>query len=198
MKIHSLQFKGYSCFKSEWSSVPSLKPFCVIIGKNNTGKSHYLKVIEKLCKVNPADLEKCTIIAEAILDEGALKTQFEEHLSGGELGGYNNHWIDHGKEFKDEIAIWDNSNGDDKISFTNNFHNKGNWDPDYLQKCLLRIKKIFLKSSHTLHGRLYRQLLADRDIQPEIASNKIELAPNGAGATNLVHKYLNLVTILET
>lgn len=44
--------------------------------------------------------------------------------------------------------------------------------------------------SHRLSGTGFRRLLADRDIRPEVPVNELNLSPDGAGATNIVRRYL--------
>ena len=50
MNIDLIYFKGYSCFKKEWAGFDTIKPINVIIGRNNSGKSHLLDLVEALCK----------------------------------------------------------------------------------------------------------------------------------------------------
>ena len=50
MNIDSIYFKGYSCFKKDWAGFDTIKPVNVIIGRNNSGKSHLLDLVEALCK----------------------------------------------------------------------------------------------------------------------------------------------------
>ena len=49
MKADSIYFKGHSCFKNDWAGFDEIKPINVIIGRNNSGKSHLLDLVEALC-----------------------------------------------------------------------------------------------------------------------------------------------------
>ena len=49
MKAESIYFKGHSCFKNNWAGFDEIKPINVIIGRNNSGKSHLLDLVEALC-----------------------------------------------------------------------------------------------------------------------------------------------------
>jgi predicted GTPase len=40
MIAESVKFRGHGCFKNEWAGFDTIKPINVIIGRNNTGKSH--------------------------------------------------------------------------------------------------------------------------------------------------------------
>lgn len=48
MIADSVKFRGYRCFQDEFSGFDEIKPINVIIGRNNTGKSHLLKLAEYL------------------------------------------------------------------------------------------------------------------------------------------------------
>jgi predicted ATP-dependent endonuclease of OLD family len=47
--VDSIYFKGHTCFKNEWSGFDTIKPINVIIGSNNSGKSHLLDLVEVMC-----------------------------------------------------------------------------------------------------------------------------------------------------
>ena len=48
MKADSVYFKGHLCFQKEWAGFDTIKPVNVIIGRNNSGKSHLLDLVEAL------------------------------------------------------------------------------------------------------------------------------------------------------
>ena len=52
MIVDSIYFKGHTCFKNEWSGFDTIKPINVIIGRNNSGKSHLLDLVEVMCSGN--------------------------------------------------------------------------------------------------------------------------------------------------
>ena len=49
MIVDSIHFKGHTCFKKEWSGFDRVRPINVIIGRNNSGKSHLLDLVDALC-----------------------------------------------------------------------------------------------------------------------------------------------------
>ena len=49
--------------------------------------------------------------------------------------------------------------------------------------------------THPLGGRTYRRMNAERNILPEIPNVALELSPEGAGATNIIRRYLNSTAI---
>ena len=75
MNIDSIHFKGHSCFKKDWAGFDEIKPINVIIGRNNSGKSHLLDLVESLCGGEPFDREwqyQCS----SVFDEESLKKVF--------------------------------------------------------------------------------------------------------------------------
>lgn len=48
MRADSVYFKGHLCFQKEWAGFDTIKPINVIIGRNNSGKSHLLDLVEAL------------------------------------------------------------------------------------------------------------------------------------------------------
>ena len=98
MNIDSIYFKGHLCFQKEWAGFDTIKPINVIIGRNNSGKSHLLDLVEALCAgtLNSSGWQyRCS----GVLDEESLKGKFSPGTSEGALRGY--HWNDHGRYFVD-------------------------------------------------------------------------------------------------
>ena len=46
MIVDSIYFKGHRCFRNEWSGFETVKPLNVVIGRNNSGKSNLLDLVE--------------------------------------------------------------------------------------------------------------------------------------------------------
>ena len=49
MFVDSIHFKGHRCFKDEWAGFDAVKPLNVVIGRNNSGTSNLLDLIEAVC-----------------------------------------------------------------------------------------------------------------------------------------------------
>ena len=77
MKADSIYFKGHSCFKKDWAGFDTIKPINVIIGRNNSGKSHLLDLVEALCDGKLFDRE-WEYRFSGVLDENSLKSVFPE------------------------------------------------------------------------------------------------------------------------
>ena len=97
----SIYFKGHRCFKREWSGLDTVKPINVIIGRNNSGKSHFLDLVRALCEPNLLDNKAvdvgCRFKAHGTLEEADLRRSFSENASQGDIGG--NHWRGRGQHF---------------------------------------------------------------------------------------------------
>ena len=103
MIVDSIYFKGHTCFKNEWSGFDTIRPINVIIGRNNSGKSRLLDLIEAVClKELGSRGWQCRY--SGVPDEPSLGQHFSDTTSGGHLGG--NHWHDHGKHFLNKRVTW--------------------------------------------------------------------------------------------
>lgn len=104
MIVDSIYFKGHLCFKKEWSGFDTVKPINVIIGRNNSGKSHLLDLVEALCNKSLRK-EGWQYRCRGVLDEASLRIRFRENTCGGSLGG--NHWLHHGQHFANVEMTWE-------------------------------------------------------------------------------------------
>ena len=114
MIADSIKVKGYSCFGDNWVGFDEFKPITVIIGKNNSGKSHLIDLVNQLT-VDKLTQLKLSTVCSGILDEQSLKEIFREDVAGkpfsSELygGGYNestNHWAHTGTKFLGLAFKW--------------------------------------------------------------------------------------------
>lgn len=125
-----------------------------------------------------------------MLDEDSLKSEFSPNASGGGLG--RNHWLLHGEKLKGQNIQWHlKTNGSIGLLETINSdliqseHQHEHYDA-YLKKVSL----IAERANLPLSGKLFRHLVADRDLNPENANVDLRLTPNGTGATNIIRKFI--------
>ncbi len=112
MNIDSIHFKGHSCFKKEWAGFDTIEPINVIIGRNNSGKSHLLDLAEALC-VGIHNGQGWQYRCSGVLDEESLRGTFSVSKSGVGGGMRGNHWSNHGRHFVDIPITWEvGANGD--------------------------------------------------------------------------------------
>ena len=202
MKAESIYFSNYRCFgyPDKPAGFSVIKPINLIIGKNNSGKSHLLQLVKWMClgdvlNQSSKDIEAraCNYKFRGTLDEETLKSIFHPSTSGGSLEG--DHWDEHGRYFVNQPIACDIINGTQLKNFT--FLNK-KFDPQVqlygnTRRYAARIKRfeeLPRTTAYPLKGSLYRHLAAERDITPELENNSLELSSSGAGATNIIRKFL--------
>jgi len=189
MRATSIYFKGYRCFKDHYAGFDRILPINVIIGRNNTGKSHLLALVSALCE-SKYDREDWSFKCKGILDEKSLERTFRRGSSGGTLRG--EHWDDHGRHFVDVEAEWEmNGRG-----FANSAKYFVHETHPYIAQTMHEAARtetllaVLKNPEHELNGRIFRNLLADRDIRPEPADTTLALGPDGGGATNIIRRYI--------
>lgn len=198
MKAGSIYFKGHSCFKKDWAGFDEIKPINVIIGRNNSGKSHLLDLVEALCDGKLFDRE-WEYWCHGVLDEASLKRVFSEDTSEGGLRG--NHWYDHGQYFVNAEVTWEvTANEVSDVKFLDNFdltapHSQyyQHHPPSIKQLSdarISRVKEALRDITHQLNGTAFRRLLADRDIKIELPDTTLKLGPDGEGTTNIIRRFI--------
>ena len=189
MKADSIYFKGHLCFQNEWAGFDTIKPVNVIIGRNNSGKSHLLDLVEALSQGKLGG-RGWQYLCRGVLDEESLRNAFPQNLSGGDL--VNNHWLQHGKNFIDTEITWQSdANGDiQKIDFPDNFTFASPYGERSTNARLQGIRKVAHSLTHQLNGKSFRRLLADRDIQTEVAVAPLTLESGGRGASNIIRRFI--------
>ena len=194
MNIDSIYFKGYSCFKKEWAGFDTIKPINVIIGRNNSGKSHLLYLVESLCGDEPFDRGR-QYRCGGVLDEKSLKRVFSESNLDGD------YWNDHGRYFVDEAVTWRIvANKVSDVKFLDDFDLARSYPqifqraPSYIEQLInARISTVIQAlrfAKHKLNGTTFRRLLADRDIKTELPSTALKLGSDGQGATNIIRRFI--------
>lgn len=185
----SIEFKGKSCFAKHWVGVDPVKPINVIIGRNNSGKSQLLNLVETMCD-DEIQAAEWSLQCHTKLDETTLRSMFSESYSGGDLGG--NHWIDHGRHLIDRTIVWKLGIDEmQKLKITDETEEDLRTKNRIKQARISRINANANATFHRkLHGRIFRRLVADRDIRVELPDNTTELESDGTGATNLIRKLI--------
>lgn len=186
MEVESIRFRGSVPFGEVWSELKQNKPVNVIIGKNNTGKSRLLDILELLCATSPYK-EGIEYECTGTLQELDLRRVFQENTSSGVLGG--NHWHDHGKQLIGKRIKWQ-VNSSRQVVLIEGEGIDSPRGPESTAARLEQLKSVALNARHSLSGKHFRRLLADRDIQPETADSSLNLTPDGRGATNIIRRFI--------
>lgn len=186
MIADSVKFKGHWCFKNDWCGFDAFKPITVIIGRNNTGKSHLIELVEKLTSKRIGEIE-LPYSCSGILDEESLRTAFPENRHGGDLG-QGSHWESHGRHFVGAPIEWILET---RGSIAEIVHCElPKYQPAFNDARKKHLARLATTAVAPVHGLSLRRIAADRDIQPEEADTKLQLAPDGRGATNIIRRYI--------
>lgn len=191
MQIESLKFKGNGCFVADWAGFTNVRPINVIIGRNNTGKSQLLELVRISCE-GIQQVSSWDFLCSGTLDEQSLRGSFLENYSDSEMGG--NHWHNHGQYFVGAPVEWEILKG----GSVQNFRIKSGYShPDGFQSRieltkprLSRLYQAVSRASTPLQDKIFRHLLADRDIRPEPPTRDLTLTPDGSGATNIIRRLI--------
>ncbi len=189
MIADSIYFRGHRCFKKNWAGFDAIKPINVIIGRNNSGKSHLLDLVRVLCTGKLKDRGwsyKC----HGVLDEESLTQVFIKGKHGGELSG--DYWHEHGTHFSGKAIDWeiDDNFNPGNLTFSDDFDLRSRYGKRSTNARLAGIKQVIQNPDHQLSGTSFRRLLADRDIKPESPVVQLSLAPDGSGASNIIRRYI--------
>lgn len=188
MFAESFYFRGHRCFKQGWAGFDTIKPINVIIGRNNTGKSHLLDLAEALC-TERFDSRGWEYLCRGALDEESLKRVFQENSSGGPLQG--SHWHDHGRRFVGVQVEWEiGDNGSPKEVNFKDFSPNSPYGNASTEARISGVLKALDLVKNPLSKTSFRRLLADRDVKPESAEVRLSLSPDGRGASNIIRRYI--------
>jgi putative ATP-dependent endonuclease of OLD family len=194
-------FKNFKCFNENinWLEVTSIT---VLVGKNNSGKSSVVEVIQQLCspKFNEIKREKYhrkgmneqipQIFVRKKFDEKILSKGFRPGTFGGGIPGNEDHWyfgernylhLEYTYLLKEdpeiiEIHYQENSKTNQRLDLT-------------IEKNYLDLMRGGLKSPFANNSFL--SLSAEREIVPEINDQNLYIKSNGRGLTNAIQAFLN-------
>jgi putative ATP-dependent endonuclease of OLD family len=197
----SFKIKNYKCFRDEFVGFDKIKPVNIIIGRNNSGKSSMLDILEFLTtdeKRRSDILKDGTVFQfEDEIREDELKSVFRPGTYGGDLLG-SDWWENHGKMLLGLRVVYKIPNSDTsdckwlnpdifKIGLR-----EGSRESAQRQKHMdefligkFRIPKFF-------QNKLVIRLHAERDIRKEsYAKGILDVEPNGNGVTNVITSYIH-------
>jgi putative ATP-dependent endonuclease of the OLD family len=192
MEISRLKFQNEGCFKKSFNGFEAVRPINIIIGRNNTGKSQLLELVKVMCEGLKQDaLKSMEFECEGILDVTSLRRHFLENHSGGALPG--SHWHDNGMHFVDVPIVWNCGRGATtrNVRFPPGYrHPRAQLENVLDERRVAVLTSILDQASTPLQGRKFRHLLADRDIRAEVSTADLKLDSDGAGATNVIRKFI--------
>lgn len=190
----SIKIKNYKCFVEETGFNEILR-INIIIGRNNSGKSSLLDIIEILTVGNyqfdvatHRNGQQPQIIYTAKISENEINRTFSSNHSGGLIGqNYN----DYGQQYVGREIKWTKSSNEissalliscDDEGITPSLQNSGE---EHAQRLTQNIEI-------PLEGKSFRRVLAERDIFPEPYDiNDRTIKANGNGITNAIQSFIN-------
>lgn len=188
-----LKANHLKCFGAEPQGFSILERVNVIIGRNNSGKSSLIDLIEYA--INPSSERLLKLGHKNVTPEVRfsfeLSTQdisshFSPNTSGGQIPGVNHQVYGLQSVGKTMVAKIEQG-GIHSISNANNIFPgiPKNLNDDYCEK-------IAHSHGNPLKGYFLRKLFAERDIVPETQSDSnLVVSETGAGATQMIQSFLN-------
>ena len=206
MKADSIEFKGYSCFKNEWVNFDTIKPINVIIGRNNSGKSHLLDLVEAICD-DDLSCRGLRYRGRGVLRKEWLKKGLPENnmelvekilARGHNFQDGEAFWDMYVQPFVGEKVLWEVNENDGQVSqenilaveFPDNPAKSSSLKSLLIQDPISTIKEVLTEATHHLANNSFHRLLADRDIEIELKNRKMELGRDGRGATNIICRFI--------
>ena len=95
MEFDKLTIKNYKCFDENGTTIETIKPINVIIGKNNSGKSSVIDIFKFLTTNDNTFLKSrrnglsTELEFEHILNASSIRQSFPENTRGGDIPGAN-------------------------------------------------------------------------------------------------------------
>lgn len=197
--IESFSFSGYKSFPNTLDiDIQEIGKINVIIGKNNTGKSSVIDIVDFILDISKYSQHKKGVSSLDVgvkLTDDKIRMVFDKDTSGGDIN--QNHY-EYGKKFVDHIFILrvsseKNSSGE-CFKYTPSDKLKKEEYPDKLQ---VYWRLLASKFDYIFNNLTLRRLNAERNIIPEGESDLISLSPDGSGASNLIRKFINNSTYDE-
>lgn len=175
----SVKVKDYKCFASEPQGFEKIYPVNIIIGKNNSGKSSLIDLIEFI--VSPsADFivtGRGRTMAEVSFCRVLERKDVEQLIVNNDM--YNNYLSPLlNKSFTYSLNIGIEKDGEVVIN-------------DILEDAPNIKKGIEPKLKKLFFDKTFKRINAERDVTPEFLAKEFTLASSGKNATSIVTKLLN-------
>jgi len=193
----AFKIRNFKCFGEEEQGFDQIKPVNIIIGRNNSGKSTLLDLIDYVTKNKfdfPRELwhngKKPEIIAQTLLDESLLKRVFPEGTRGGGIPG-SSHW-EFGRKLIGTKFSWQlNANQDQRFIKIGDCVD-GTRPLDSVHNSNKYIQDISKGMKNPFWGKQFKIINAERNIVPEGDNkNDLEVHGDGRGVTNIIQNFIN-------
>jgi len=178
----SLKVANYKCFGSDAQGFERILPFNLIIGRNNSGKSSLLDIIQYA--VEPYALAARVgshpqVIVGAPLVEADVSRVFHagnDHGIAGNMGRYGLRLI--GRKIR-----WTLNQNKERTFLDIDLNDLPHVETEYYRNLLPNKLSPF-------HDKRFKRLSAERNVIPEDSGGPLTVSDNGAGATRVMRHFL--------
>ncbi|MCH7349566.1 ATP-binding protein [Aeromonas sp. MR7] len=189
MDATSIKISDYKCFKNQ-VGFDSIKRVNVIIGRNNSGKSSILDIIEIMVSPSYGLGGKTKLIIGRSIDEEAIrKTFYDNHVSSTIAINHRNDF-EYGMRFLGRKIIWSEGDTAKSRQRTLLYVDDGDIHP-HLNDLPSHRDSFVTNVSRPFQGKVFKRLFAERDIKPEPSTDGLAIAGNGQGLTNTIQNFIN-------
>ncbi len=193
----SLKISNYKCFGEEPCGFDKIARINLIIGRNNSGKSALLDIIELATKESNQFEESVKhkkispkLILQTPLSEQAIKVVFPSGRFGGGIQE-RDHW-EYGKHFVDcKISVVLTSKKDSR--FLDIEEPSGVVSLSEIQGGDSFKQALAQHVSNPFQGKIFQRVFAERNIIPEDKFNHTDIDGYGVGVTNEIQNIINSI-----
>lgn len=193
----SAKIKNYKCFGDQAQGFDEFKKINLLIGRNNSGKSALLDLIELLVK-NKFDFSRSqwhsetppSVIAETLLPESVLRNVFQENVYGGNIPG-RSHW-EFGHRLIGTRFTWSLSNPQNQSVIEIGESRDGSRPFDGITNANGPLQDIANRLQNPFTGNKFKRIFAERNITPESDTpGDLQVHGDGRGVTNIIQNFIN-------
>lgn len=186
----SLRAENHKGLHATNCALQEIKPINIIVGKNNSGKSAFLDLVELAHSANqqpPADpLRQRKLLMTLPMTMEQLQSVFPQSQTGDDIAG--NHWFECGRKLVgNKITV---SLHRDEVVFVSTEPDE--W-PGFQGDRTIKCRALANQMGNPFHSYVFERLSAERDITVEPTSNSkaLTISRNGAGLTALIERFIN-------
>ena len=189
--MENLLIKNYKCFDDIGATINSFTDINIIIGKNNSGKSSIIDIINFLTIKDKSFFQTKrenkfpNLIFEHKITATLIEQVFPETTRGGDLSNFRNHQ-EYGMRFVNKILEFEITE-----TSRNFLRVKGNMELNLPPSAIQYFSTYVSKIPSVFDNKNFLHLTAERDIQSEISDSDIKISSNGIGATNFIQQIIN-------
>lgn len=183
----SIKVKNYKCFADDPQGFDKIYPINIIIGKNNSGKSSLIDLINYLVEPNDKFIKtgRNKMDAQVVVTDILTKKSMEGlPKDASPMAFKGKSYYDYGLTLVDQKMTYSLGYDDNKSALS--------WERTPADEFSSYIRSVLDKMSKPLNSKRFKRINAERDILPQGANESdLSVKMNGEGATNLVYQIIN-------